>query len=79
MHEPVSVAVDTEGTGTIPDPEIVRRVLRVFDLTPEGMIETLKLNAPIYKRTSYFGHFGRPLPEFTWERTDRAQELQSAG
>ena len=79
LHEPVSVAIDTHGTGRVPDTEIERRVRRVFDLTPEGMIDALKLRAPIYRRTSYFGHFGRELPGFTWEKTDRVAELQREG
>jgi S-adenosylmethionine synthetase len=79
VRQPVSVAVETHGTGKVPDAEIERRIRKVFDLSPDGMIRTLNLAAPIYKRTSYFGHFGRELPEFTWERTDRAKDLQQAG
>ena len=79
MHEPVSVAVDTHGTGRIPDTELERRIRRVFDLTPEGMIGALELRKPVYRQTSYFGHFGRELPGFTWERTDRVAELQREG
>ncbi|MFH1144460.1 MAG: methionine adenosyltransferase [Candidatus Eisenbacteria bacterium] len=79
MHEPVSIAVDCYGTGAMPDGEIERRIRRVFDLSPEGMIQRLQLRAPIYRRTSYFGHFGRELPGFSWERTDRTKELQQAG
>ncbi|MBP7669577.1 MAG: methionine adenosyltransferase [Candidatus Eisenbacteria bacterium] len=79
VHEPVSVAVDTYGTGRLPDPEIERRIRRVFDLTPEGMIAALRLAAPIYRQTAYFGHFGRELPEFTWEKADRVKELEQAG
>ena len=79
VAEPVSVAVDTDGTGRIPDGEIERRIGKVFDLTPQGMIRSLSLSAPIYKPTSYFGHFGRELPGFTWERANRAKELQQAG
>ncbi len=79
VHEPVSVAVDTYGTGRLPDPEIERRIRKVFDLTPEGMIAALRLAAPIYRKTAYFGHFGRELPEFTWEKADRVKELEQAG
>ena len=58
---------------------VIDRIRRVFDLTPEGMIAALRLAAPIYRQTAYFGHFGRELPEFTWEKADRVKELEQAG
>jgi S-adenosylmethionine synthetase len=76
--EPVSVMVDTFGTGEVPDEGITRAVREVFPLSPRGIIEYLDLLRPIYKRTAAFGHFGRDLPEFTWERTHRTAELRSA-
>lgn len=73
--EPVSILVSTNGTGKISDEELVKRVRNVFDLSPAGMIERLDLRRPIYKKTAAYGHFGREEPEFTWEKTDRADEL----
>jgi S-adenosylmethionine synthetase len=73
VAEPVSIAVDTFGTGRIPDQEIVRAVRKVFDLTPKGIIDALELRRPIYLDTAAYGHFGRP--GFSWERTDRAEAL----
>ena len=80
VAEPVSVAVDTFGTGVISDPELAKVVQDLFDLRPKGIIQTLDLRRPIYRRTSAYGHFGR-TPEngfFTWERTDRVDELRKA-
>ena len=76
VAEPTSVMVNTFGTGTIPDEEIVKRVQAVFDLTPYGIIEMLDLIRPIYRQTAAYGHFGRELPDFTWEKTDRATALK---
>ena len=76
VADPTSVMVNTFGTGTIPDEEIVKRVLSVFDLTPYGIIEMLDLIRPIYRQTAAYGHFGRELPDFTWEKTDRAAALK---
>ena len=76
VADPTSVMVNTFGTGTIPDEEIVKRVLSVFDLTPYGIIEMLDLIRPIYHQTAAYGHFGRELPDFTWEKTDRAAALK---
>ncbi len=78
VAEPVSLAVDTFDSGTMPDAEIEKRIAKVFDLTPAGIMETLKLRRPIYEETAYFGHFGRALDAFTWERTDRAEALKNA-
>jgi S-adenosylmethionine synthetase len=71
MPEPVSVLVDTFGTGRMPSEDIVRIIRKNFDLSPKGMIETLDLRRPIFKKTAAYGHFGRNDPDFTWEKTDR--------
>ena len=71
MPEPVSVLVDTFGTGRMPSEDIVRIIRNNFDLSPKGMIETLDLRRPIFKKTAAYGHFGRNDPDFTWEKIDR--------
>ncbi|MBZ5733854.1 methionine adenosyltransferase [Nocardioides sp. TRM66260-LWL] len=76
--QPVGVFIETFGTGTVPDEQIQRAVLQVFDLRPAAIIADLDLLRPIYARTAAYGHFGRELPEFTWERTDRADALKAA-
>ncbi|HEY3169825.1 MAG TPA: methionine adenosyltransferase [Thermoanaerobaculia bacterium] len=76
VADPVSVHVETYGTGKLPEEKIVDLIREHFVLTPRGIIETLDLRRPIYKATAAFGHFGRP--EFAWERVDRAAELASA-
>jgi S-adenosylmethionine synthetase len=76
VAEPVSVMINTFGTGSIPSNEIARVVREEFDLRPRGIVETLDLLRPIYLKTAAYGHFGRELPEFTWERTDRVASLQ---
>ncbi|HEY9505434.1 MAG TPA: methionine adenosyltransferase, partial [Gemmatimonadales bacterium] len=92
VARPVSVMVQTFGTGALPDPQIERIVTEVFDLTPRGIIDALKLRRPIYTRTATYGHFGRrptsgvyqngtrdhKVDLFTWERTDRVKDLLSA-
>jgi S-adenosylmethionine synthetase len=78
VAEPVSILVDSLGTGKIDDNDIEKKVRKVFDLTPAGMIEKLDLRRPIYRKTAAYGHFGRTEPEFTWEKTDRVEELQKA-
>jgi S-adenosylmethionine synthetase len=77
IAQPVSVLVDTFGTGVMPDDQISRVVREVFDFRPRAIIETLNLLRPIYTATSAYGHFGRNLPTFTWEKTDRADDLRS--
>jgi S-adenosylmethionine synthetase len=77
VAEPVSVLVNTFGTGTLPDPQIAERVRKQFPLTPAGIIKHLDLRRPIYRKTAAGGHFGRPDPDFTWERTDRAAVLKT--
>lgn len=71
VPEPVSVLVETFGTGKRPSEEIVKIIKKNFDLTPKGMIETLNLRRPIFKKTAAYGHFGRNDPDFTWEKTDK--------
>ena len=80
VAEPVSIAIDTFGTGVAPDHEIARLVREHFELTPKGIIEALKLRAPIYQKSAAYGHFGRNPEDglFTWERTDRAAGLKDA-
>ncbi len=75
---PVGVFIETFGTGTVPDEQIQQAVLEVFDLRPAAIIRDLDLLRPIYTKTAAYGHFGRELPEFTWERTDRADALKAA-
>ena len=75
IAEPVSVMVDTKGTGKIPDDVLCGLVRKHFELTPAGILKALDLRRPIYKQTAVYGHFGRTEPEFTWERTDRAEIL----
>jgi S-adenosylmethionine synthetase len=72
VAEPVSIMVDCNGTGKIPSKRIAEIVREVFDMRPRAIIEELDLLRPIYKKTAAYGHFGRELPEFTWERTDKA-------
>src|SRR5215218_5239461 len=77
VAEPVSVYTDTFGTGLVDEDKISDLVRAHFKLTPRGIIETLDLRRPIYKKTAAFGHFGRSEPEFTWERTDKAAGLRA--
>ena len=76
--QPVGVFVETFGTHTVPEANIQRAVLEVFDLRPAAIVRDLDLLRPIYAKTAAYGHFGRELPEFTWERTDRAEALKAA-
>jgi S-adenosylmethionine synthetase len=76
--QPLGLFVETYGTGVIPDEAIQKAVLDVFDLRPAAIIADLDLLRPIYAKTAAYGHFGRELPEFTWERTDRAAALRAA-
>lgn len=75
--EPVSILVNTHGTGKVEDSKIEECVRKIFRLTPKGIIESLDLLRPIYQKTASYGHFGRELPEFTWEKTDKAEEIKS--
>ncbi len=74
--EPTSLMVDLHGTGRVDESELVEAVYLVFTPTPQGIIELLDLKRPIYQQTAVFGHFGRELPEFTWERTDKVPVLR---
>jgi S-adenosylmethionine synthetase len=78
VAEPVSIMVETFGTATVPEDRIRRAVLDTFDLRPARIIRELNLLRPIYRKTASLGHFGRELPEFTWERTDKARALRKA-
>jgi S-adenosylmethionine synthetase len=79
VADPVSVLVDTFGTGKIDENKLVHLVRENFQLTPKGIIESLKLRRPIYKKTAAYGHFGRKDPDFTWEATDKAVTLREQG
>jgi len=76
VAQPVSIMVDTFGTGRVDECTLIDLVRGHFDLTPRGIIESLKLLRPIYKKTAAYGHFGRSEPQFTWERTDKADILR---
>jgi S-adenosylmethionine synthetase len=76
VADPVSIMVETFGTGKVPTAKLEQMVRRHFDFTPTGIIKYLNLRRPIYKKTAAFGHFGRTEPEFTWERTDRVKDLR---
>jgi S-adenosylmethionine synthetase len=78
VPEPVSVLVDTYGSGVADDEQISQWVQSIFDLTPSGIIRTLKLKRPIYRKTTNYGHFGRELDEFVWEKTDKVRALRRA-
>ncbi|GAA3684417.1 methionine adenosyltransferase [Nocardioides ginsengisoli] len=78
VAKPVGVFVETFGTGVVPDEKIQEAVLQVFDLRPAAILRDLDLRRPIYAKTAAYGHFGRELPEFTWEKTDRAEALKAA-
>jgi S-adenosylmethionine synthetase len=75
VADPVSVLVDSFGTGKIPDAKIAEGSREVFQLTPRGIIESLNLRRPIYRKTASYGHFGREEPDFTWENRDQAAAL----
>lgn len=76
MPEPVSVLAETFGTGKIAHEKLVKIIRNNFDLTPKGMIDTLNLRRPIFRKTAAYGHFGRNDPDFTWEKTDKAKNLR---
>ncbi len=78
VADPVSVLVDTSGTGRVSENQMTSLVREHFSLTPAGIIQTLNLRKPIYRNTAAYGHFGRSEPGFTWEQTDRAEALRSA-
>ena len=76
VPDPVSIHVDAFGTGKVPHDKLVDLIRKNFDMTPKGIIQTLDLRRPIYRKTAAYGHFGRTEPEFTWERTDKAATLK---
>jgi S-adenosylmethionine synthetase len=78
VAQPISVFVNTFGTGKIPDAKILELVKKHFDMRPKAIIDHLDLRRPIYRKTAVFGHFGRSDPDFTWERTDKAAALRKA-
>ena len=78
VAEPTSISVNTFGTGKVSDEQIVQLVREYFDLRPKGLISMLDLKRPIYRATAAYGHFGRVEDDFTWERTDRADDLRAA-
>jgi S-adenosylmethionine synthetase len=75
VAEPVSIMVDSKGTGQVSDEKLTKLVRKHFDLTPKGLIKKLNLRRPIYRATAAYGHFGRTEPGFTWERTDKARAI----
>ncbi|MBI1810700.1 MAG: methionine adenosyltransferase domain-containing protein, partial [Nitrospirae bacterium] len=76
IPEPVSILVDTFGTGKVEQEKIVQLIRKNFNLTPKGIIEHLNLRRPIFKKTAAYGHFGKNDPDFTWEKTDKAEVLK---
>ena len=76
VAEPVSLMIDTFGTGRIPDEKIQEMVVELFSFKPANMIKYLRLARPIYRKTACCGHFGRTDPDFTWEKTDMAETLR---
>lgn len=78
VPQPVSVMVDTRGTAICDEEDIIKAIRDIFDLSPKGIIDYLKLLRPIYKKTAAYGHFGRELEEFTWEKTNKVDELRTA-
>jgi S-adenosylmethionine synthetase len=78
VAKPVSILIDTYGTGTLPEEKLIQLVQTYFDLRPAGIIQTLNLRRPIYKQTAAYGHFGRTDVDLSWERTDKAEILKNA-
>ncbi|MEH6515524.1 MAG: methionine adenosyltransferase [Halioglobus sp.] len=78
VAEPTSIAINTFGTGKLPDKRIAELVAENFELRPAGLVEMLDLKRPIYRKTAAYGHFGREDPDFTWEKTDKAEILKAA-
>ena len=76
VPEPVSIMVDTSGTGKVPTAKLEQMIRKHFDFTPAGIIKYLDLRRPIYRKTAAYGHFGRNEPEFSWERTNRVKDLR---
>jgi S-adenosylmethionine synthetase len=77
VPDPVSIMADTMGTGRVDERQLVKAIREIFPLTPKGIIEYLDLRRPIFKKTAAYGHFGRHEPEFTWEQTNKAEDLKA--
>ncbi len=77
QSEPVSLMLNLDGTGKVDEIKLENAIRQIFPLTPKGIIDCLNLRRPIYQQTAVFGHFGRNLPEFTWEKTDKVNELRA--
>ena len=78
IAEPISIMVNTHGTGRVSEAAIVKGIRELFDLTPAGIIKTLKLRRPIYLKTAAYGHFGRDEEGFSWEELDRVNDIKRA-
>ena len=78
VADPVSIMVETFGTGKVPNSKLEQMIRKHFDFTPSGIIKYLDLRRPFYRKTAAYGHFGRNEPEFTWEHTNSADVLRSA-
>jgi len=78
VADPVSVSINTYGTSKVPEEELSKIVRKVFPLKPKEIIAYLDLRKPIFKKTAAYGHFGRDLPGFTWEKTNKVEELKKA-
>ncbi len=78
VADPVSIMIDTYGTGVVPEDRLKAAIREIFPLTPRAIIDDLDLRRPIYKKTAAYGHFGRSDPDFTWERTHRVEDLRTA-
>ncbi len=76
VSKPLSVHIDTQGTGKLPDEKIADIINKLFDLTPKGIISKLQLKRPIFRETARNGHFGRELADFTWEKTDMVDAIR---
>jgi S-adenosylmethionine synthetase len=76
LPDPVSILVDTFGTGKVPQETMVKLIRDHFPLSPKGIIDALNLRRPIYRKTAAYGHFGRNESDFTWEKTDKAKTLK---
>jgi S-adenosylmethionine synthetase len=75
--EPVSINIEMHGNGKVDEEEVVKAIRSIFKLTPKGIIESLDLLRPIYRKTASYGHFGRELPDFTWEKKDKVEEIKA--
>ena len=78
VAQPVSISINTFGTGTVPEEELIAAVRENFDLRPAGIIEMLDLRRPIYKQTAAYGHFGRTDVDLPWEHTDKVDALKAS-